>query len=212
MFKPIVLSLPIFSCLCFLHDFFFPTWWNVSCLRALQEGDSDEFLRKLKHSKEVRLVSQFVSICIVLDIIWPIDTHFFIFFQFKELVWSVSLASEESTEFIYSTIIKFQVPQYCYTTDMDILACGSFLYPKRQSVIFFHIIGFGFVSYYCALIESSFQEIFFWVKWPGHGCLSLKTIPHAIKNITGQFGSLWKAKMPIKLVLLFARCFCLFVS
>ncbi|XP_022767135.1 serine/threonine-protein kinase ATM isoform X5 [Durio zibethinus] len=49
-----------------------------SCLRALQEGDSDEFQRKLKHSKE-------------------------------ELVWSVSHASEESTEFIYSTIIKFQI-------------------------------------------------------------------------------------------------------
>ncbi|KAL1153771.1 hypothetical protein V6Z11_A09G199000 [Gossypium hirsutum] len=48
------------------------------CLRALQEGDSDEFQRKLKHSKE-------------------------------ELVWSVSRASEESTEFIYSTIIKFQI-------------------------------------------------------------------------------------------------------
>ncbi|KAB2013879.1 hypothetical protein ES319_D09G187000v1 [Gossypium barbadense] len=48
------------------------------CLRALQEGDSDEFMRKLKHSKE-------------------------------ELVWSVSCASEESTEFIYSTIIKFQI-------------------------------------------------------------------------------------------------------
>ncbi|XP_017973415.1 PREDICTED: serine/threonine-protein kinase ATM isoform X2 [Theobroma cacao] len=49
-----------------------------SCLRALQEGDSDEFHRKLKDSKE-------------------------------ELVWSVSHASEESTEFIYSTIIKFQI-------------------------------------------------------------------------------------------------------
>ncbi|KAK8518220.1 hypothetical protein V6N13_027695 [Hibiscus sabdariffa] len=48
------------------------------CLRALQEGDSDEFERKLKLSKE-------------------------------ELVWSVSRASEESTEFIYSTIIKFQI-------------------------------------------------------------------------------------------------------
>ncbi|XVE54961.1 hypothetical protein DITRI_Ditri03aG0123000 [Diplodiscus trichospermus] len=48
------------------------------CLRALQEGDSDEFHRKLKHSKE-------------------------------ELVWTVSHASEESTEFIYSTIIKFQI-------------------------------------------------------------------------------------------------------
>ncbi|XVF09293.1 hypothetical protein REPUB_Repub07fG0080200 [Reevesia pubescens] len=49
-----------------------------SCLRALQEGDSDDFQRKLKDSKE-------------------------------ELVWSVSYASEESTEFIYSTIIKFQI-------------------------------------------------------------------------------------------------------
>ncbi|XVF54114.1 hypothetical protein PTKIN_Ptkin05aG0154900 [Pterospermum kingtungense] len=48
------------------------------CLRALQEGDSDEFQRKLMHSKE-------------------------------ELVGSVSHASEESTEFIYSTIIKFQI-------------------------------------------------------------------------------------------------------
>ncbi|OMO81453.1 hypothetical protein CCACVL1_12414, partial [Corchorus capsularis] len=49
-----------------------------SSLRALQEGDFDEFQRKLKDSKE-------------------------------ELVWSVSHASEESTEFIYSTIIKFQI-------------------------------------------------------------------------------------------------------
>ncbi|KDP31097.1 hypothetical protein JCGZ_11473 [Jatropha curcas] len=52
--------------------------WNVSCLRALQEGDFDEFHQKLKGSKQ-------------------------------ELVWSVSYASEESTEYIYSTIIKLQI-------------------------------------------------------------------------------------------------------
>ncbi|KAK7852517.1 serine/threonine-protein kinase atm [Quercus suber] len=49
-----------------------------SCLRALQEGDFDEFHRKLKDSKQ-------------------------------ELVLSVSRASEESTEYIYSTIIKLQI-------------------------------------------------------------------------------------------------------
>ncbi|KAM3703878.1 hypothetical protein ACJW31_04G131600 [Castanea mollissima] len=48
------------------------------CLRALQEGDFDEFHRKLKDSKQ-------------------------------ELVLSVSRASEESTEYIYSTIIKLQI-------------------------------------------------------------------------------------------------------
>lgn len=49
-----------------------------SCLRALKEGDSNEFHSKLKRTKE-------------------------------ELVWSVSHVSEESTEFIYSTIIKLQI-------------------------------------------------------------------------------------------------------
>ncbi|KAK7317181.1 hypothetical protein RJT34_01188 [Clitoria ternatea] len=49
-----------------------------SCLRALQEGDFSDFLRKLKESK-------------------------------KELVCSVSHASEESTEYIYLTIIKLQM-------------------------------------------------------------------------------------------------------
>ncbi|GMY24943.1 serine/threonine-protein kinase ATM isoform X1 [Fagus crenata] len=49
-----------------------------SCLRALQEGDFDEFHGKLKDSKQ-------------------------------ELVLSVSRASEESTEYIYSTIIKLQI-------------------------------------------------------------------------------------------------------
>ncbi|CAK7328913.1 unnamed protein product [Dovyalis caffra] len=48
------------------------------CLRAFQEGDFDEFHRKLKGSKQ-------------------------------ELVCSVSCASEESTENIYSTIIKLQI-------------------------------------------------------------------------------------------------------
>ncbi|XP_031372225.1 serine/threonine-protein kinase ATM isoform X2 [Punica granatum] len=48
------------------------------CLRALREGDLDEFLGKLKRSKQ-------------------------------ELVLSVSHASEESTEYIYSTIIKLQI-------------------------------------------------------------------------------------------------------
>ncbi|KAJ1418257.1 PIK-related kinase [Sesbania bispinosa] len=48
-----------------------------SCLRALQEGDLGDFLRKLRDSKQ-------------------------------ELVWSVSDASEESTEYIYLTIIKLQ--------------------------------------------------------------------------------------------------------
>ncbi|XP_008453086.1 serine/threonine-protein kinase ATM isoform X2 [Cucumis melo] len=49
-----------------------------SCLRALQEGDFDEFYRKFKDSK-------------------------------RELVWSITHASEESTEYIYSTIIKLQI-------------------------------------------------------------------------------------------------------
>ncbi|KAK9943183.1 hypothetical protein M0R45_008801 [Rubus argutus] len=49
-----------------------------SCLRALKEGDFNEFHRKLKDSKQ-------------------------------ELVWSVSRASEESTEHIYSAIIKLQI-------------------------------------------------------------------------------------------------------
>ncbi|KAE8124229.1 hypothetical protein FH972_019134 [Carpinus fangiana] len=48
------------------------------CLRALQEGDFEDFHRKLKDSKQ-------------------------------ELVLSVSRASEESTEYIYSTIIKLQI-------------------------------------------------------------------------------------------------------
>ncbi|XP_034925984.1 serine/threonine-protein kinase ATM isoform X2 [Populus alba] len=48
------------------------------CLRAFQEGDFDEFHRKLRGSKQ-------------------------------ELVRSVSCASEESTEYIYSTVIKLQV-------------------------------------------------------------------------------------------------------
>lgn len=49
-----------------------------SCLRALQEGDLNDFQKKLKDSKQ-------------------------------ELVWSVSHASEESTEYIYLTIIKLQM-------------------------------------------------------------------------------------------------------
>ncbi|XP_022135092.1 serine/threonine-protein kinase ATM isoform X3 [Momordica charantia] len=49
-----------------------------SCLRALQEGDFDEFYRRFKDSKQ-------------------------------ELVWSITHASEESTEYIYSTIIKLQI-------------------------------------------------------------------------------------------------------
>ncbi|KAF5476799.1 hypothetical protein F2P56_003496 [Juglans regia] len=49
-----------------------------SCLRALQEGDFDEFHTKLKDAKQ-------------------------------ELVLSVSRASEESTEYIYSTIVKLQI-------------------------------------------------------------------------------------------------------
>ncbi|KAM7277000.1 hypothetical protein ACFE04_018866 [Oxalis oulophora] len=49
-----------------------------SCLRALQEGDSDEFHQKLKETKQ-------------------------------ELVCSVSRVSEESTVYIYSTIIKLQI-------------------------------------------------------------------------------------------------------
>ncbi|KAI9381278.1 hypothetical protein POPTR_015G076650v4 [Populus trichocarpa] len=48
------------------------------CLRAFQEGDFDEFHRKLRGSKQ-------------------------------ELVRSVSCASEESTEYIYSTVIKLQI-------------------------------------------------------------------------------------------------------
>lgn len=48
------------------------------CLRALQEGDLEEFHGKLKDSKQ-------------------------------ELLWSVSHASEESTEHLYSTIIKLQI-------------------------------------------------------------------------------------------------------
>ncbi|XP_060670261.1 serine/threonine-protein kinase ATM [Ziziphus jujuba] len=49
-----------------------------SCLRALKEGDFDDFHRTLKDTKQ-------------------------------ELVWSVSRASEESTEHIYSAIIKLQI-------------------------------------------------------------------------------------------------------
>ncbi|KAL5191985.1 Serine/threonine-protein kinase ATM [Glycine soja] len=49
-----------------------------NCLRALQEGDLNDFQKKLKDSKQ-------------------------------ELVWSVSHASEESTEYIYLTIIKLQM-------------------------------------------------------------------------------------------------------
>ncbi|XP_038683516.1 serine/threonine-protein kinase ATM isoform X2 [Tripterygium wilfordii] len=49
-----------------------------SCLRELQEGNFDEFHKKLKDSKQ-------------------------------ELVRSVSHASEESTEYIYSTIVKLQI-------------------------------------------------------------------------------------------------------
>ncbi|KAM1451845.1 hypothetical protein ACFX2I_038908 [Malus domestica] len=49
-----------------------------SCLRALKEGDYNEFHGKLRYSKQ-------------------------------ELVWSVSRASEESTEHIYSAIIKLQI-------------------------------------------------------------------------------------------------------
>ncbi|KAJ8771786.1 hypothetical protein K2173_026963 [Erythroxylum novogranatense] len=48
------------------------------CLQALQEGDFDEFHKKLKGSKQ-------------------------------ELVWSISCASEESTESIFSTIIQLQI-------------------------------------------------------------------------------------------------------
>lgn len=45
-------------------NFFFPnvsnmvfvsTCWKLSCLRALKEGDSDEFHRKLKDTKQVML-------------------------------------------------------------------------------------------------------------------------------------------------------------
>ncbi|XP_050221682.1 serine/threonine-protein kinase ATM isoform X2 [Mercurialis annua] len=49
-----------------------------SCLRALQEGNHDEFHSKLEVSKQ-------------------------------DLVWFVSCASEESTEYIYSSIIKLQI-------------------------------------------------------------------------------------------------------
>ncbi|OWM90493.1 hypothetical protein CDL15_Pgr014796 [Punica granatum] len=68
------------------------------CLRALREGDLDEFLGKLKRSKQ-------------------------------ELVLSVSHASEESTEYIYSTIIKLQGARFSLATaalhDLKYLAAGD---------------------------------------------------------------------------------------
>ncbi|KAI9173943.1 hypothetical protein LWI28_009144 [Acer negundo] len=78
-----------------------------SCLRALQEGDPDEFLGKLKDSK-------------------------------KELVLSVSHASEESTEYIYSTIIKLQI-LYHLGVAWDIrwkpLSERTRVFPEKQKII-----------------------------------------------------------------------------
>ncbi|KAH7550459.1 hypothetical protein JRO89_XS13G0195200 [Xanthoceras sorbifolium] len=78
-----------------------------SCLRALQEGDPDEFLGKLKDSKQ-------------------------------ELVLSVSRASEESTEYIYSTIIKLQI-LYHLGVAWDIRWKPSSertrVFPKKQKTI-----------------------------------------------------------------------------
>ncbi|KAK9278063.1 hypothetical protein L1049_027621 [Liquidambar formosana] len=78
-----------------------------SCLRALQEGDYNEFLTKLKDSKQ-------------------------------ELVLSVHHASEESTEYIYSTIVKLQILDHLGTA-WDLRWTSSpcekiKFYPDKQKV------------------------------------------------------------------------------
>lgn len=78
-----------------------------SCLRALKEGDFNEFHRKLKDSKQ-------------------------------ELVWSVSRASEESTEHIYSAIIKLQILYHlgmAWDLRWRSFPCESMnLYPQMEEV------------------------------------------------------------------------------
>lgn len=78
---------------------------TVSCLRALKKGDFNEFHGKLKNSKQVIWVSTLSFLqtrnCVILFMLCVR--------MCQELVWCVSRASEESTEHIYSAIIKLQV-------------------------------------------------------------------------------------------------------
>lgn len=74
-------------------------------MRALKEGDFNEFHGKLKYSKQVIWVSALSA----LQAVHCVNLLMMCIHMFQELVWSVSRASEESTEHIYSAIIKLQV-------------------------------------------------------------------------------------------------------
>lgn len=80
------------------------TFWGTSCLRAFQEGDINEFNLNLKESKQVWVL----IVAYWIKVFWSLFYNL-IFCSSQELLFSIYHSSEESTEFIHSTIVKLQV-------------------------------------------------------------------------------------------------------